>query len=60
MTGHCQSAADGDAVSFLVSPRFKHKATDVAGTVPRVGLVGWFQREPQYTAMIPRTRMRTR
>jgi hypothetical protein len=45
----------GDAILFQLSPRLKHRLTEVIGTLPKVALAGWFRKWPRYEDRFPRT-----
>jgi hypothetical protein len=36
---------------FRVDPALEHCLTEVTGTIPKLTLVGWFQRTPSYAEM---------
>jgi hypothetical protein len=46
----------GDAILFPVGLEWRHCLTEVTGTVPKIALAGWFEREPRYVDRFPRPR----
>lgn len=47
-----QNQGPGDALLFRVDEGLEHCLTEVVGTVPKLTLVGWFQRSPAYTLLM--------
>lgn len=44
--------AYGDALLFRIGDDLEHCVAAVTGTAPRVVMTGWFQREPDYRALL--------
>jgi hypothetical protein len=44
--------AQGDAVLFRIDESLEHSVSEVTGRVARLALTGWFQRDPDYAALV--------
>jgi hypothetical protein len=51
-----QNVLAGDALLFRIDHGLEHYVTAVTGSEPRVSLVGWFQRLPDYRTLLAQSR----
>ena len=42
----------GDAILFRIDERLEHQVSDVAGTVHKIALAGWFESGPYYRTLL--------